>query len=133
MAFYTCPYCDGREETNLSAAYHVCDRIRVQTKINTLRAEVEGWKNRYDLAMVCYKDEETTHTATLARLVKTQEQNAELTKELGKVREVLHEQTTYLEAMLNVYAELHALYDLGDCDATIAARTAIAKAKGDQS
>lgn len=36
-----------------------------------------------------------------------------------------------LEAMLDTYAELHALYDLGECDATIIARAAIAKAKGE--
>lgn len=39
MAFYTCPYCDSTEETNLSAAYHACDRIKVQVKIDTLRTQ----------------------------------------------------------------------------------------------
>lgn len=35
-----------------------------------------------------------------------------------------------LEGMLRVYEELHAKYDLGDCEETIAARKAIAAAKG---
>mgnify|MGYP003560352031 FL=1 len=32
-----------------------------------------------------------------------------------------------LTALMNVYAELHALYDLGDCDATVEARRALGK------
>lgn len=39
MAHYTCPYCDGTEETNLSAAYHACDKIKVQVKIETLSTQ----------------------------------------------------------------------------------------------
>ncbi len=35
-----------------------------------------------------------------------------------------------LEAMMLVYEELHALYDLGDCDATVQARQALAALKG---
>lgn len=34
------------------------------------------------------------------------------------------------KALLDVYGELHALYDIGDCDASDAARIAIAKAEG---
>lgn len=36
MAFYTCPYCDGTEETPVSSAFHVCDQNKVKDKIKAL-------------------------------------------------------------------------------------------------
>ena len=77
LFFAECLYCDHKMYTATEAEHHAC------------RAEVESWKNRYSRAMVCYKDEETTHTTTIARLVKAQEQNVELVKELEKASTML--------------------------------------------
>lgn len=100
--------------------------------IDTLHAEVENWKNKYDLAMVCYKDEETTHTATLARLVKAQEQNAELLAALEagyndlRTRLIHHAQgsfnASYDEATVYADRAVPVLQQMHD---------AIAKAKGE--
>lgn len=85
--------------------------------IDTLHAEVENWKNKYDLAMVCYKDEETTHTATLARLVEAQEQNAEL--------------LAALEILVGWHDHTDFTSGLNPLERLALARAAIAKAKGE--
>lgn len=43
MADFTCKYCGGTEETNLSAAHHVCDRERLQGRIEGLEAHCKMW------------------------------------------------------------------------------------------
>lgn len=73
-----CTHCGGDNPVRSIYGDYYCDDDCIGDHIESLRAEVESWENRYKLAMVCYKDEETTHTATLARLVEAEDKNAAL-------------------------------------------------------
>ncbi len=60
---------------------------------------------------------------------KAQREIEELRKQLAAEREKVQTLVDALKGMLDVYEELHARYDLGDCQATVDAQAALAKVK----
>jgi hypothetical protein len=60
----------------------------------------------------------TFHPADAELIVKAVNEREELLARAAKLEAALR-------GMLDVYEELHALHDLGDCDATVAARAAL--------